>query len=386
MSELSIPALLNRDELRTPVEIESIDVRPFDIPLTHSFHIASDKSKNGETKNVLVEVRSKDGFVGLGEAAPFFGIAGDSQGSVLADIRSAISTYVDSNMNIFWYERLAREQLEYPSSRAAIEMALFDILAKRAEKPLAALLNPDATYGGHITDITIPIVRPDVAVGQATMYREQGFDRIKIKVGDDVGRSVQRIQAVVRTYRSGGRGWALKLLLDANEGFCPEGALDLLDRVDLPEGALQIFEQPVGRHNMPAMKRIAEYAMRMGCKVYADESVFTVRHLERVIRNSAAGGVNLKLMKHGGIIEAMRIAEIAEQSGLAVMVGGMVESRLAMTAGLHLAAALNVGWCDLDTPLFMGNSFFRGGMAYSGPHLFPPTTIPGIGISLAKVV
>lgn len=116
--------------------------------------------------------------------------------------------------------------------------------------------------------------------------------------------------------------------------------------------------------------------------VFADESVYDVEDARRIIRSGSADGINLKLMKHGGIVEAMRIAELAGANGLKLMIGGMVETRLAMTASLHLASALGgVHWLDLDTPLFLNEEILAGGMIYCGPQLRLPDA-PGIGVTL----
>ena len=107
MSELNVPALLDRDEIGNPVSIARIEAFPLDLELTHSFHIASDSTKTDGTKNVLVRVESQDGYLGFGEAAPFHGISGDTQEGILTDIRSAIDALLNATFNIFRFERIA---------------------------------------------------------------------------------------------------------------------------------------------------------------------------------------------------------------------------------------------------------------------------------------
>lgn len=385
MSKLFRPALLSRDELDTPIEIREIYAAPLDLPLSEPFHIASDDSKNAGTDNVVIQILTDDGSVGVGEAAPFFGISGDSQKSLLADIKKASPSLTGMRGTIFQYEEELRRSLKFPAMRAAVEMALFDILAKSCDLPLCTLLNPESSPVPIETDITIPLLGKQAAAARARNFFGMGFSRIKIKVGDGVEAAMRRVGAVVNSFSGGSGSARLRVLIDANEGFDPDEALRLLENLDFARNALKIFEQPVGRDDLPGMKRVSEVMSLLGGAVYADESVYTLDHARAVARTSSAGGINLKLMKHGGIIEAIRIAELARKAGLKVMVGQMIESKIATSAGYHLAMALRPDWCDLDMPMFLGHSgMFTGGVTYNGPIIMPPQLM-GIGVSRAAI-
>ncbi|MBI5300407.1 MAG: hypothetical protein HY877_08995 [Deltaproteobacteria bacterium] len=142
-----------------------------------------------------------------------------------------------------------------------------------------------------------------------------------------------------------------------------------------------IFEQPVRRDDIEGLRRVREEANKYGTMVFADESVYSLRDAQTVLDAKSVGGINLKLMKHGGLLEAMRIADFAHEHGLKLMIGGMVESRLGMSASLHFALAIggDVVWFDLDTPMLIEGDPLSGGLQYTGPSMTLPQS-PGIGV------
>lgn len=124
----------------------------------------------------------------------------------------------------------------------------------------------------------------------------------------------------------------------------------------------------------------------MGVLLIADESVYHATKAHYLAEEELVDGFNLKLAKHGDLQEAIAIAEVANQHGLYLMVGGMVETRLGMSAMFHLALALgNVMWCDLDTPLLLDDRHFAGGIVYNGSMMTAPQGA-GIGVKMVHLV
>ncbi|OGQ04163.1 MAG: hypothetical protein A2W61_07930 [Deltaproteobacteria bacterium RIFCSPLOWO2_01_44_7] len=382
MRVLPFSSVSTSPDINILLGIANLEAVPLDGELREPFVIASDSSKQTAVDNVLVRLTSVDGYVGLGEASPFPGISGDSQALLLKDIKRFRKRIIGRSLTLFDLENQTRQAMKFSASRAALEMAFFDILAKRAGIPLGRLLSRQTFSELPITDITIPIVTPEKARVLAQKYLELGLYRIKIKVGKDVEESVARVKAIVEVYGTKRiDDHYLEILIDANEGYSAEGAIELLKRLS-DEGIYpKIFEQPVQRKNLTGLRQVKLKANQQNTRVFADESVYTKMDAAHIIDGDAADGINLKLMKHGGILEAIRIAEMARRYGLQLMIGGMVETTLAMTASLHLAKALGgLEWFDLDTPLLLHQRLLTGGMGYVGAQLILPQN-PGIGVS-----
>jgi len=372
---IPLPAMLQRGQVLGGVNARSIRVESLNAKLKAPFPIASDRSKKGAIKNALIVADDYEGHVGLGEAAPFRGIAGDTHEALLRDMALHSSSF----SLVRWGDLVSMDE-PLPAARAALEMAHLDMLSRVHGEGLYKFLNPEAEAQAFETDITIPLVGSQRAEALARDYLQRGFGRVKVKVGDDAELSEARVAAVHDIFKKG--GVRFDILIDANEGFSAEqstGLLDALARRDIP---VKIFEQPVERGDLDGMALVRERAHELGALVFADESVFTVADAIKAIEAGATDGINLKLMKHGGFVEALRIAELAQKAGLRLMVGGMVETRLAMSAGLHLALAIgDVSWIDLDTPLLLEEELFEGGLRYDGPMVIPPEG-PGIGVKL----
>jgi L-alanine-DL-glutamate epimerase-like enolase superfamily enzyme len=195
----------------------------------------------------------------------------------------------------------------------------------------------------------------------AMNHRARGFRCFKVKVGksfDDDVRALLGVHARVpdATFR-----------LDANEGFTASQALELVQAARAAGLTLECFEQPCAREDLEGMAKVAREA---GVCVLADESVRDAADLARVIEAGAAHGVNLKLAKSGGLLASLELGRKARAAGLQVMCGGMVETRLGMTAMAHVSCALEqVEFIDLDTAFLLAEDPFDGGYRARGAEL-----------------
>jgi L-alanine-DL-glutamate epimerase-like enolase superfamily enzyme len=165
--------------------------------------------------------------------------------------------------------------------------------------------------------------------------------------------------------------------LDANAGFDAATALELLQRARAAGLHVECFEQPCAAGDLDAMARVTREA---GVPVVADESVKTLADLNNVLAARAASGVNLKLVKSGGLLAAYAIGLAARAAGLQIMCGGMVETRLGMSAMAHVACALGgVDYVDLDTAFLLAAEPFSGGYRAEGASLRVGTD-DGLGV------
>jgi L-alanine-DL-glutamate epimerase-like enolase superfamily enzyme len=249
-------------------------------------------------------------------------------------------------------------------------MALHDILGKKAQLPLWKLLGG---YRDRIkTSITVGILPIDETVAQAKWWFRTGFTCIKIKGGADLDEDVARLLEVRSEL-----GPKPELRFDANQGYTVGQTLELVMRTK--RARLQLIEQPTPRSNPKLMARISR---QVSVPVMADESLMNLNDAFRLARDNLVDMVNVKLMKVGGISEALHINAVSRAAGFEVMVGCMDESALAIAAGLHFALARpNVVYADLDGHIGLHGDPGSGAVILRDGYLFP-TGKPGLGFDL----
>jgi L-alanine-DL-glutamate epimerase-like enolase superfamily enzyme len=326
-----------------------------------------------QARNVLVTLTVASGEVGIGEGAPFPAFNGETQDDVLASCAAVDLRDVDLDHTTAIRERLRAAS---PSARCAIETAVIDARARLANVPLHVFLAAGRVPERHlVTDITITTGSVEDAGREAGEFA--AFSTLKVKVGGgDVGNDVARIHAV-RAARPDA-----KLLVDANAGFTLGDALRFAR--ETRDAGIALFEQPVREwDDLVAFRREAR-ALGLGFPIAIDESVTCADDVTRARELGAADAVNIKIMK-SGIFEALAIAARASQEGLLRMIGGMVESRLAMGTSACIAAGLGgFAFIDLDTPLFLAEDPFTGGYAQNGERLDLAPIARGHGLSLTS--
>jgi L-alanine-DL-glutamate epimerase-like enolase superfamily enzyme len=250
---------------------------------------------------------------------------------------------------------LARLPRTSAAGRAAIDVALHDLVGKRLGVPLFKLfgLNPARIPE---TSFTVAIDKPDLMAARA---RESGMPIIKVKLGagDDV--------AIVRAIRHATNA---RLRVDANAGWTREQAADIIPR--LAEYDVEFVEQPLARHDIEGFHWLKPH---VNLPIFADESAQTERDLPRLA--GAIDGVVVKLMKAGGLRGALRVIAVARALDMRVMLSCMVESSLGVTAAAHIAPLAD--YLDLDGPLLIKNDPFVG-LRYEGARITLPEG-PGLG-------
>jgi L-alanine-DL-glutamate epimerase-like enolase superfamily enzyme len=202
----------------------------------------------------------------------------------------------------------------------------------------------------------------------ASQWHARGFRVFKLKVGTDVDADVARVARLAQRFAD------VAFVLDANQGFDRAQARAFLRGVARLPGRVRMFEQPLARDDLEGMAMLRREGV---APIAADESVFTLADAKRVIALRAADCVNLKIMK-SGLAETIAVAREVRAAGLDLMIGGMMETRLAMSFSYALVLGLGgIGHLDLDTPLLMADDPLTGGYAYRGPVL---TVWTGAGV------
>lgn len=359
------------------LEVLSLEVEPLSVPLVDPFVIATGRVDQTRSALVRVQLRAEGRTAfGLGEAAALPPVTREDQPDVLLHVRRAASMFVGRTLELgrdfTSLEAMLDAALEaFPVSRSGVEMALLDAIARLKAVPLHALLSTAAARP-VVTDITLPILPPARMAELARSWWELGFRAFKLKVGRALSEDLEALAAIH------GATPAATLRVDANGGFSAEDALAFLRAAREKDFRIECFEQPCAPDDVEGMAEVTRVG---GVTVIADESVKRLSDLQVLRAHRAASGVNLKVAKCGGLLEALRIGRAARTHGLALMVGGMVETRLGMTAATHLVTALGgVDFADLDTAWLLKSDPFVGGYQETGPRYLLPGT-PGLGVS-----
>jgi L-alanine-DL-glutamate epimerase-like enolase superfamily enzyme len=345
---------------RTQV-IERIDYWPMDIPLTDPFVVATGSRTVAE--NLFVRLTLSDGTQGYGEAAPFPEVGGETRTASLAAVdrlgRTMLGHPADQFKDI---ARALGEQAPcQPAARCALETALLDAYCRAGHLPMWAFWGAEDVRE-HETDITLPIETPQKTLALARGWYAKGFRLFKMKIGKDVDDDVRRLEAVHRELPG------VAFIGDGNQGFSREECLSFVSGVAACGGRLVLLEQPLDREDLEGL---AEIRGKTAIPIAVDESVRSISDARQVITQGAADYVNIKIMKTG-LVEAHEIASFTLASGLKLMIGGMVETRIAMGCSFSLVLGMK-GFevLDLDTPLLLGDDPVSGGYRYNGPRLLP---------------
>ncbi|MEN9579902.1 MAG: hypothetical protein RJA70_2911 [Pseudomonadota bacterium] len=350
--------------------IVAIRVRALDINLNEPFGIATGAQHTAN--NVFVEVETRSGFVGYGEAAPFPAVNGETQAQAESALNAAKTALLGKDVTRYGTlcDLVSELTSGTPSAGCALECALMDAFGKVYGLSLWRL------WGGReptlCTDLTIPTGDLQHARSSAERAAAQGFNQLKLKVGAaDPSADVRRIIAICEAAPH------CRLILDANGGFSAEDAVRLIAELGSLKERVALYEQPTARGDWEGLGKVRHDT---GLLVAADESADNVRSLQGLIRANCIDVVNLKITKTG-LTGAIQMAQMARGAGLKLMIGGMVESQLTMSVSACLAAGMGgVEFVDLDTPLFMRDAPLRGGYLQKGSELDVTRIVSGHGV------
>ena len=349
------------------MKISHIEIYRFSIP-TEPFVIATGTMHYAQ--NVLIRIHCSNGTYGVGECSAFPMIVGESQDTCII-MAKEFSKILIGKDPLDIPERM-NDLLGYAAHnstvKSAFDMALFDIAAKHAHLPLYKFLGGENRI--IETDMTIGIGTAAQMDASASSFVNQGCRIIKIKLGKDVHSDIERVKEIRAAV-----GEEIGLRLDANQGWSFDDALYVLGALE--PFNIQFCEQPMRTWYddlLPQLKANSPIP------IMADESCYNHHDARKLINSGAVDYLNIKFSKSGGILEAQKIHEIALQTGTKCMMGGMLESRIAISANVHFALACpNIVFFDMDTCL-LGHLVdpVLGGVTYNGYFISTPET-PGIG-------
>ena len=349
------------------MKITKISYERLDLKLSEPYTIAYETISR--STNFILKVETDSTIVGYGCGAPDKAVTGEHPAEVEEAIKNVISPYLIGK-DPFTYALILKELKtnlgKKSSSLTMVDMALHDLLSKKAGVPLYKFLGGYRT--SIATSITIGILPVNETLRQADEFVRQGFSIVKVKGGRSL---LEDIEKMTRLHE---RHPHLALRFDGNQGY------SVIDSVAFVKATahigIEIFEQPT---KLEKEERLGQVTDQVDIPVMADESIKTLRDVFRLAQNERIDMVNIKLMKVGGILEGMHINSVAKAAGLESMIGCNDECALGISAGLHFALSRpNIHFADLDGHLDVVDDPFKGIFRLEKGVLYP-TEASGLG-------
>lgn len=357
------------------MKITGIRLGMISVPLRVPFKTALRSVSSVE--DVVVEIHTDSDAVGYGEAPPTGVITGDTTGGIIGALRDHITkTLVGRDVDDLEDNLKALNGciVHNTSAKAATDMALYDLYGQLHKIPVYKLLG--GCRKEIVTDITISVNSPEEMQRDAINAIERGYDCIKVKVGSDPSLDVARLAAIREVVP---RETCVRI--DANQAWTPKQAVRILNGMQEKNLDIEFVEQPVAALDFDGMKYVTD---RSYVPVLADESVFSPADALKIMQMRAADLVNIKLMKCGGIYNALKIASAAECYGVECMIGCMLEAKISVNAAVHLACAKKViTKVDLDGPVLCIEDHILGGAVFN-EKVITVSDEPGMGIQGVK--
>lgn len=320
------------------MKIKRIYVKSKKLQLAEPYTIAYETFHS--CTNIFMMALTDKGITGWGCAAPDASVTGETPEETLRVIEETIEPLL-INADPFDYtlimEELKKLIPENPSALALTDMLLFDLVSKKAGVPLYKYLG--AYRKSIATSITIGIMGLFETLEKASDYHNSGFRIFKLKGGCSVEEDIEKVIKLREKF-----GKKIAIRVDANQGYSLEQAVTFVEKTRKYQ--VEILEQPTPGDDFEMLGKVSN---RVHIPVMADESIMNLKDVFRLTRNDLTDMLNIKLMKCGGISEAMHINSVARAAKVEVMVGCMDESEISIAAGLHFALSRpNIIYADLD--------------------------------------
>ena len=356
------------------MKITEVRLGTISVPLRVPFKTALRSVSSVE--DVVVEIHTDTGHVGYGEAPPTGVITGDTTGAIIGAIqdhigKSILGRDVDDLEDVL---KLVQSCIVHnTSAKAAVDMALWDLYGQLYNIPVYKLLG--GARKTIVTDITISVNEPEEMARDALSAIARGYDCLKVKVGANPTLDVARLAAVRRAV-----GNDVCIRIDANQAWQPKEAVRILNQMQDQGLQIEFVEQPVKARDFEGLKYVTQ---RSYVPVLADESVFSPEDALTIMQMGAADLINIKLMKCGGLYNALKIASAAEVYGVECMIGCMLEAKISVNAAVELACAKKIiTRIDLDGPVLCSEDPILGGAVFNEKEI---TVSDGAGMGIGGV-
>jgi o-succinylbenzoate synthase len=325
-------------------------------------------------EDLVVIVECDDGSVGYGEGAPTPVITGETMGSMVATIEYIKPFIIGFEIEDFntILNNIHTRILKNTTAKSALEIALYDLKAKSVKLPLYKMLG--GTQTTFKTDITISMGNIEKMISDSLNAVILGYDILKIKIGDNPKKDVERIIAIHDALDDN-----IVLRLDANQGWTAQESVELLHALEKRDIIAEFIEQPVAADDIDGLRYIKE---RVQTPLLADESIFSVKDARRLLEMEAIDYVNIKLAKTAGITQALKLADLSAEFGVKCMIGCMLEGPISVAAGVHVASAKAdvITMLDLDAVSLLASHPVNTSIVFNESEIILSEDI-GLGVS-----
>src|SRR5699024_4992810 len=351
--------------------ISSIEVFMAQFPFKKPINISY--TSYNSMDSIIVKIYTENGYFGYGEGTPDQHVTGETVDSVYNNIKNNLAPTLigERPEDIEKIHDLMNKTInKAPTAKAALDIACFDLVGKKLKAPTYTLL------GGRFHDnfpltYVLSIDTHRTMANEALSALEEGYQIIKIKVGQNAITDIKRIKNVAQSINN-----RASLRIDANQGW--ESSDKTIEVLSSLKGIkIDWLEQPVDSNNIDELQEVRK---RTNVPIMADESLLDVEDMRTIIDKKAATKVNIKLMKCGGIYPALKILALAESSKIECQIGSMVESSVGSAAGYQIAFSKKIiNSVELTGPLKFSKDI--GNLYYDIP-LFKLNSLPGLGIDI----
>lgn len=364
--------MIQNEEFRKHLMIiKSISIGKTKIPLKKPFITALRRADFVE--DIVIQIKTQCGKIGYGSAAPTSAITGDTQDSIVFAIRNLIFPRI-KDKSVLEFENLLNiiqnSCANNTSPKACVDMALHDLFAQYCNIPLYQFLGGTEKIIDTVN--TISVKEPSEMAKDAIQLVEEGFKILKVKVGLNADEDIVRLKTIRKAV-----GYDIIVLTDANQGWTPKDAIKVIRAIESENLNINLIEQPVKAWDFEGMKYIRE---QTGSFIMADESCFSPRDAFRILSEKVADGLNIKLMKCGGIYNARTIYSMANTFNIPCMAGCMLESPIGLTAMASFVSGRQlIKFVDLDPIYMIKENPIVGGARLENARIVLPDK-PGLGI------
>ncbi len=353
------------------MKIKSVKTWQADLVNTKPYTIAF--KTVDEVLNAFVEITLDNGVTGLGAGSPSEYVTGEYLDSTMEVLQEKNLQYLVgrdiTEINQLIFETLQKHYPKNPAVCAAIDIALHDAFTKFLGVPLVKYLGQKVK--SLPTSNTIGIKNVEETLKEAQEYGERGFKVLKVKLGKDLAEDIER---VVKLREKFGKKFVIRI--DANQGYTTAQTVEFYEKTKHLD--VELIEQPLPAKAVADLKKLPDHVRKI---VAADESLLSPKDALELIKPPRAAGIfNIKLMKCGGIANALKIADIGYQEGIDLFWGCNDESIVSITAALHASfACANTKYIDLDGSLDLGKDIVTGGFILKDG-VMTCSDEPGLGV------
>jgi len=323
--------------------------------------------------DVVVKVVLENNKIGYGEAPPTVAITNEDKNSIIVNIQKIKLLLINKSIfDEYIFEILDNNLKTSTSAKAAIEMAILDLQSQLNNQPLFKFLG-GKDYKTLSTDLTISVNDILTMQKDAIDANKKGFNCLKIKVGIDTNKDLERILAINDVINK-----KTTLRIDANQAWNFKQSVEFLELLKKHQIPIEFVEQPLPKNQLKEMAKLTQLKL---FDIVADESLFSLDDAKKILDLNSADILNIKLMKTGGIKEALKICKLAKKYNKQCMMGSMLESIISITSAVHLSFACdNIKYFDLDGPLLAKYIPNIGGAIYNKDSITLNKSSVGLGI------